>query len=89
MKKQFKLSGSALYKIEVELSKIIDKNNFVLNKDTKTLMVNFSDEEKSIEQVKDIINCISDIDEDIDIEEKEIKPVIRKVLTLKNLDCGS
>ena len=92
MKKQFKLdniSNSALYKIEIGLSKIIEKKNYVLNKDTKVLTVTFLDEEKSIEQVKEIVNYIIDIDEDIDIEEREIKPIIRKVLILKNLDCAN
>lgn len=92
MKKQFKLdniSNSALYKIDIGLSKIIDKKNYVLNKDTKVLTVTFLDEEKSIEQVREIVNYIMDIDDDIDIEEREIKPIIRKVLILKNLDCAN
>ena len=92
MKKQFKLDNvslSSLYKIEVGISKIIDKKSFVLNKDTKVLTITFEDEEKSIESIKEIVSCINDIDEDIEIEERVVKPVIRKVLLLENLDCAN
>ena len=92
MKKQFKLDNvslSSLYKIEVGISKIIDKKSFVLNKDTKVLTITFEDEEKSIESIKEMVSCINDIDEDIEIEERVVKPVIRKVLLLENLDCAN
>lgn len=68
MKKQYKIeniSGSNLYKIEVYLTKEIGKENFVLNRETNVLTINFLDENKINEDSKRIENYIQDIDEDI------------------------
>ena len=92
MKKQYKIeniSGSNLYKIEVYLTKEIGKENFVLNRETNVLTINFLDENKINEDSKRIENYIQDIDEDIELTEREIKPITRKVLILENLDCAN
>lgn len=92
MKKQYKIeniSGSNLYKIEVYLTKEIGKDNFVLNRETNVLTINFIDEDNIDEESKKIENYILDIDEDIELTEREIKPIVRKVLILENLDCAN
>lgn len=92
MKKQYKIeniSGSNLYKVEVYLTKEVGKENFVLNRETNVLTINFIDENNIDEESKKIENYILDIDEDIELTERVIKPIVRKVLILENLDCAN
>ena len=87
MKKQFKLdsiSSGELFRVEISLKKLLDKDQYILDKEKYLLTVDSSD---------DIINKALDeihsINEDIEIIEREFKPVKRKVLILRNLDCAN
>lgn len=91
-RKQFKIdncSGSNYYKIEIALNNEYGKGNFILNKETGILTITFKDDSNIEDETIRIMNLIYDIDEDISIEEREIKPTIRKVYRLKGLDCAA
>lgn len=87
MKRQFKLenvSSGELFRIEVILNNKAGKDNYKLNKETQVLTLETTD--SIIDLVKEEIEKIN---EDIDMVEREYKPVKRKVLILKNLDCAN
>ncbi|MDD3171878.1 MAG: heavy metal translocating P-type ATPase, partial [Bacilli bacterium] len=91
-RKQFKIeniSSNMLAKASILLEQSIGKSNFSLNKDTAILTITFKDDANIEKETANIINIIENIDEDIIIEEREIKPSYRKVLILENLDCAN
>ncbi len=92
-KKQFLLENvqtlSQIRKIEFDLNKFFKNGSFKFNYNNKLLHVDFRNPDTIEEDTKKIIEIIQEVNPEIKVIEKEIKPTYRKVLLLDNLDCAN
>ncbi|HHZ18626.1 MAG TPA: cadmium-translocating P-type ATPase [Acholeplasmataceae bacterium] len=82
-------SSSIIRKIEFDISRVFKNGAIKINPDNNVMMVEFKNCESIEEDIALIMETIKKVDDDIIIEEKEIKPTYRKVLLLENLDCAN
>ena len=87
MKRQFKicdLSSGELIRLDVFISKNVNKDDYNLNKDTSILTI-----DANVEVLEAIKQEAERINEDVEFIEREYKASKRKVLILKYLDCAN
>jgi Cd2+/Zn2+-exporting ATPase len=93
VKKQFRLENvqtlSQIRKIEFDLSNSFRNGSFKFNHDNNILHLDFRNPETVDSDVKMIRELIKNVNPEIEVIEKEIKPTYRKVLLLENLDCAN
>jgi len=93
LRKKFHLkninSSSIIRKIEFDLKRSFKNGITQINPITNLLTVEFKKCDSIDKDINLIIETIKKADQNIEIEEKEIKPTYRKVLLLENLDCAN
>lgn len=88
IKKQFILdraSSGDLRRIQIALAKEFGSENVMVNFERKQIIISFNTEANIVK----VMEIIEDIDDDIDVEVKDVKPAVRKVFILENLDCAN
>ncbi|MDD4387920.1 MAG: heavy metal translocating P-type ATPase [Bacilli bacterium] len=92
-RKQFYLkniaSSSIIRKIEFDVNRSFNNGIIKINSVTHVLSVEFKNCDKIDEDISLILDTIKNVDQNIEIEEKEINPTYRKILWLENLDCAN
>src|SRR5690554_2521201 len=93
LRKKFHLkninSSSIIRKIEFDLKRSFKNGITQINPITNLLTVEFKKCDSIDKDINLIIETIKKADQNLEIEEKEIKPTYRKVLLLENLDCAN
>lgn len=93
LKKQFILENiektSTIRKIEFDLTNNFHGGSFRINKENHILYIDFKNGDNVGKDTKTIIDTIHAVSGDIDVIEREVKPVYRKVLILEDLDCAN